>query len=95
MSKAPALQVVRSLRTSSPAALSRPVVVVTTEPVLFEPALAPYLGREVFLYFPNGIAGARLPMSAVEKAIGTPGTCRNWTTITKLLAMGEELDAEG
>lgn len=53
------------------------------------------LGREVFLYFPNGIAGARLPMSAVEKAIGTPGTCRNWTTITKLLAMGEELDAEG
>lgn len=50
MSKAPALQVVRSLRTSSPAALSRPVIVVTTEPVLFEPALAPYLGREVFLF---------------------------------------------
>ena len=33
--------------------------------------------------------------AAVEKALGTPGTCRNWNTVTKLLAMGEELDSAG
>lgn len=50
-------------------------------------------GRAVFLYYPNGIARPKVPMSAVEKAIGVSGTCRNWNTITKLVQMADELAA--
>jgi uncharacterized protein (DUF1697 family) len=51
-------------------------------------------GREAFLYYPKGVGTAETPMSAVEKALGTPGTCRNWNTVKKLVEMGEELEAE-
>ena len=50
-------------------------------------------GTEVFLYFPLGIGKARLPMATVERAVKVPGTCRNWNTTTRLLAMAEELHA--
>ncbi len=47
-------------------------------------------GREAYLYFPNGIARPKLPMATVERAVGVPGTCRNWNTIGKLVEMGED-----
>jgi len=49
------------------------------------------LKTEAYLYFPNGLARPKLNMAAVERAIGVPGTCRNWRTVGTLLKMGEEL----
>ncbi len=50
-------------------------------------------GREAHLYYPDGAGRAEVPMAAVEKALGTPGTCRNWNTVTTLARMAMELEA--
>jgi uncharacterized protein (DUF1697 family) len=50
------------------------------------------LGRELFLYFPNGMSQSKLSMPAVDRALGIPGTARNWNTVNKLLAMAEKLE---
>jgi uncharacterized protein (DUF1697 family) len=52
-------------------------------------------GRELFIYFPNGAGKSKLPWSSVEKLLGTTGTARNWNSVTKMLAIAEELEAEG
>jgi uncharacterized protein (DUF1697 family) len=48
-------------------------------------------GREAYLYFPQGVGKSKLSMAMVERALGGPGTCRNWNTLTKLAAMAEEM----
>lgn len=50
-------------------------------------------GRELYVYFPNGIGRSKLPSSAIEKALRTPATARNWNTVTKLLETAERLEA--
>jgi uncharacterized protein (DUF1697 family) len=50
-------------------------------------------GRELYLYFPNGAGRSKLSWPALEKLLKTPGTARNWNSVTKLLAMAEELEA--
>lgn len=52
-------------------------------------------GRELWIYYPNGMARPRLVASALEKVLGIQGTGRNWNSVTKLLALAEELDARG
>jgi len=49
--------------------------------------------RELYIYFPDGMGKSKLPWRAVEKHSITPGTGRNWNTVTKLLAMAEELES--
>jgi uncharacterized protein (DUF1697 family) len=49
-------------------------------------------GREVYMYFPNGLARPKLSWVAVEKKLQTPGTGRNWNSVTKLLEIAEKLD---
>jgi uncharacterized protein (DUF1697 family) len=44
-------------------------------------------GRELFIYYPNGMARPKLPMKSVEKMLQMPGTGRNWNTVTKLVEM--------
>jgi uncharacterized protein (DUF1697 family) len=51
-------------------------------------------GRELHIYFPNGMGQSKLPWSKIEKLLATPGTARNWNSVTKMLAMAEELEAE-
>lgn len=51
-------------------------------------------GREIYIYFPNGAGQTKLPPGALERALKTPGTGRNWNTVTKLLEMAEELEAQ-
>ena len=48
-------------------------------------------GRELYIYFPNGQARPKLSYAAVERALKTTGTARNWNSVTKLLAMAESL----
>ena len=50
-------------------------------------------GREVFVYYPNGMGRSKLSAALVEKTLKTPGTGRNWNTVTKLLEMAEKLES--
>jgi uncharacterized protein (DUF1697 family) len=49
--------------------------------------------REMYIYFPNGIGRSKLSLGALEKTLKTPGTGRNWNSVTKMLEMAEKLEA--
>jgi uncharacterized protein (DUF1697 family) len=51
------------------------------------------VGRELFIYFPNGQGKSKLPWARVDKALQTPGTGRNWNTVTKVLEIAERLES--
>jgi uncharacterized protein (DUF1697 family) len=50
-------------------------------------------GRELYIYFPNGIGGSKLSWAALGKTLKTPGTGRNWNSVTKMLEMAERSEA--
>jgi uncharacterized protein (DUF1697 family) len=41
-------------------------------------------GRHLYIVYPDGIGRSRLTNAAIEKKLGTAGTCRNWNTVLKL-----------
>jgi uncharacterized protein (DUF1697 family) len=51
-------------------------------------------GREMYIYYPNGMGRSKLPAVAIGKALGIPGTARNWNSVTKLLEMAEAFNSE-
>lgn len=51
------------------------------------------LGRELYIYFPNGMGGTKLNWLAVVKALGTTGTGRNLNSVMKLLEIAERMEA--
>lgn len=50
------------------------------------------VGRELFIYFPDGMGRSKLP-AALERTIKIPATARNWNTVKRLLVMAEDLEA--
>ena len=52
-------------------------------------------GREMYIHFPNGMGASKLPMKAIERALKTEGTVRNWNTVEKLMEMVEAGLTEG
>ncbi len=50
-------------------------------------------GRELYIYFPNGMARPKMSWAVLEKTLKTPGTGRNWNSVTKLLEMAERMEA--
>jgi uncharacterized protein (DUF1697 family) len=50
-------------------------------------------GREVYIYFPNGMARPKMSWPAIERMLGTSGTGRNWNSVNKLLEIAEKLEA--
>lgn len=50
-------------------------------------------GREVYIYFPNGMARPKVSWAVIERILKTPGTGRNWNTVTSLLEIATELEA--
>jgi uncharacterized protein (DUF1697 family) len=48
-------------------------------------------GRELYIYYPNGMARPKLSLPQVEKTLLTSGTSRNWNTVRKLLEIAEKL----
>jgi len=46
--------------------------------------------RELYIYFPDGMGRSKLPFAAIDKALKTPGTARNWNTVTKLLELARK-----
>jgi uncharacterized protein (DUF1697 family) len=51
------------------------------------------IGRELFIYFPNGVGKSKLPWARLDKALQSPGTGRNWNSVTKVLEMAEQLES--
>lgn len=47
-------------------------------------------GRDLYIYFHNGMGKTKLKFSALTKAIGEAGTGRNWNSVLKLAAMASE-----
>lgn len=43
-------------------------------------------GRVLYAVYPDGQGTSKLTNAAIEKALGTRGTARNWNTVLKLLA---------
>jgi uncharacterized protein (DUF1697 family) len=48
------------------------------------------VGREIFLYCPNGFGKTKLYTNFFEKKMGVIGTGRNWKTITAILNIAGE-----
>lgn len=42
------------------------------------------IGKELYIYYPQGIGRSKLSGSFIEKKLKTSGTARNWNTILKL-----------
>ena len=51
-------------------------------------------GRELYVYFPDGQGRSKLP-PVLDRTLKMPATARNWNTVTRLLAMADELDSAG
>ena len=50
-------------------------------------------GRELYIYFPNGQGKSRLPLPRIYKLLQTPGTGRNWNSVTNMLEIAETLQS--
>ncbi len=50
-------------------------------------------GREMYIYFPNGIGTSKLPWSQVEKHLKVTGTARNWNSVMKMLEIAEQMES--
>ena len=53
------------------------------------------IGREAYIYFPNGQGRSKFPWPAIERALGTSGTGRNWNSVTKMLEMAKKMEVPG
>jgi uncharacterized protein (DUF1697 family) len=49
-------------------------------------------GRELYIYYPHGMAHPKIPLVKMEKTLQCASTGRNWNTVNKLLAMAEVLE---
>ena len=50
------------------------------------------IGSEAYIYFPNGQGRSKFPSAAIERALGTSWTGRNWNSVTKMLEMAEKVE---
>jgi len=49
--------------------------------------------REAYVHFPNGMARPKMSWPAIERALKTSSTGRNWNTVTKLFALAQALES--
>jgi uncharacterized protein (DUF1697 family) len=52
------------------------------------------IGRELYIYYPEGMARPKIPLVRIEKMLRCLSTGRNWNTVNKLLAMADSLEAQ-
>jgi uncharacterized protein (DUF1697 family) len=48
------------------------------------------VGKEIFIFCPNGFGRTKLYTNFFEKKMGVTGTARNWKTITTMLELAEK-----
>ena len=51
-----------------------------------------HLDGELYAHYGAGIGTSKVPGTFVEKTLGTRATARNWNTVTKLIAIADELE---
>jgi len=51
------------------------------------------LGRELYIYYGEGMGRSKLTNTLIERKLGVKATARNWNTVTKLLELCEALDS--
>lgn len=49
-------------------------------------------GRELYIYFANGLARPKLSWAVIERTLKTSGTGRNWNTVRQLLEIAESME---
>ena len=49
-------------------------------------------GRELYIYYADGMARPKLSWPMIERTLKMTGTARNWNTVTKLLELAGELE---
>lgn len=49
-------------------------------------------GRELYIYFPNGLARPKLSIPLIERTLKTSATGRNWNSVRKMLGMAESME---
>ena len=60
------------------------------EEAVEEPEELVVSGREIYAWHPKGIARSRLWTLLAGRGLGVTATARNWTTVTKLLALADD-----
>lgn len=53
------------------------------------------IDREAYIYFPNGQGRSKFPSAAIERALGTAWTGRNWNSVTKMQEIAEKMQVPG
>lgn len=48
-------------------------------------------GPHLYIYYPDGIGASRLTGAAIDRVIGTPGTGRNWNTLSRIRTAMDQL----
>ena len=48
-------------------------------------------GREIYAWHPEGVARSKLWAALAGKGLGVTATARNWTTVTKLLELADDV----
>jgi uncharacterized protein (DUF1697 family) len=84
----PSRLLVQFLASEPPADVRERILRIETEPEELRME-----GRELYIYYPNGIARQKVTWAVIERILRTPCTGRNWNTVRKLLEMAESLDA--
>ncbi len=51
------------------------------------------VGRELFIYFPDGMGRSKFPWASMDKVLKMTVTGRNFRTVTTLLKMADEMEA--
>ncbi len=52
------------------------------------------IGREMFVYYPDGMGRSKLTPATVDKALRVTGTGRNWNTVKKLMDLADSPGGE-
>ena len=64
-------------------------LVAGVEAAAYEPERFAVHGREVYVWLPVGVHGARLTQNFWERRLRVTATMRNWNTVEKLLALAD------
>lgn len=62
------------------------------EAVDFEPDRFLHIGCEIYAWHPDGVHSSKLARLLSDQRLGVVATARNWSTVTKLLELAEEVE---
>lgn len=68
----------------------QPAQVAALQDSLTGPEQIACTGSELFAVYPAGIGRSKLTAARIESALGVRGTARNWNTVLKLMALGND-----